>query len=330
MDKSYNKINSVTILRGIAALSVCFVHIGLVINFHVNRLVDYIIMNGQQGVPIFFVISGFIIPYSLYKKGYKLSDFFTFLIRRSVRIDPPYWCTVALLFIIGGLPFSLLNLNLVVLHLFYLVPFVKGAQWYSSIFWTLSIEFQFYILLGLFYPILNRIGPNISVICLVSVSALCIFMQFTYRGIIISNLYDFVIGYIAFLGFINKITKNRTIIILVLYAVFLMFEVSYITGIIPLLTALFILLYKNNKLPNYISFTGKISYSLYLVHLPISYFFATLMHTFITNNFILYPLCLVVSIAFAYLFYRLIEKPSMDLSKNLKQFNFFKNSTTLG
>ena len=325
MDENNNKIKSIIILRGIAALSVCFVHVGIVTNFHVNRLIDFIIMNGQQGVAIFFVISGFIMPYSLYKKGYQLNNFFAFLIRRSVRIDPPYWCTIALLFLIGGLPISLLNLKSIILHIFYLVPFVKGAVWYSSIFWTLSIEFQFYILLGLFYPILNKINPNISIACLILVSAICVFMKFTYRGIIISNLYDFVIGYIVFLGFINKVTKNKTIIILVLFAVFLAFAVSYTTAIVPLLSALFIIFYKNDKLPGYVSFTGNISYSLYLVHLPVSSFFAFQMHRFITNNFLLFPLCIAVSILFAYVFYRLVEKPSMDLSRNIKKIKFFKS-----
>ena len=143
-------------------------------------------------------------------------------------------------------------------------------------------------------------------------------MGYTYRGIIISNFYDFVIGYITFLGFINKISRNISILIIVCFAIFIMLKVSYITSTIPLLTALFIIFYKNNKLPKYISFTGTISYSLYLVHLPVSSFLVSRIHLFITNTYLLYVLCLVISILFAYLFYILIEKPSMNLSKNLK------------
>ncbi len=62
------KIDSVTILRGIASLAVCIVHTSLITGFHSNKFIDYIIMNGQQGVAVFFVLSGFILPYSLYKK----------------------------------------------------------------------------------------------------------------------------------------------------------------------------------------------------------------------------------------------------------------------
>src|ERR1035441_2897196 len=45
---------------------------------------------GWLGVEIFFVISGFIIPYSLYKAGYRVSDFTRFLLKRIARLDPPY------------------------------------------------------------------------------------------------------------------------------------------------------------------------------------------------------------------------------------------------
>jgi peptidoglycan/LPS O-acetylase OafA/YrhL len=317
MQKADNKIDSIIILRGIAALSVCIVHISLVINFHVNKIIDYIIMNGQQGVAIFFVISGFILPYSLYKKGYSIKGFFTFLFRRSIRIDPPYWASIALVFVVGLVPVSALSLYAIVLHVFYLVPFVKGAEWYSGIFWTLSIEFQFYILLGLFYPLLSKINAYYAVMSLLLVSAIFVFMRFTYRGIIISNFYDFVIGYIFFLGFIKKITKTHTLLIAVFFAIFLMAEVSYITGIVPLLAGLFIFLYKNKRLPDYILFTGKISYSLYLVHFPISYIFTRYTRQLIPNNYLLFVSCLTMCILFAWVFYKLIELPSMNLSRKL-------------
>jgi peptidoglycan/LPS O-acetylase OafA/YrhL len=317
MQKTDNKIESIIILRGIAALSVCIVHISLVINFHVNKVIDYIIVNGQQGVAIFFVISGFILPYSLYKKGYTLRGFFTFLFRRSIRIDPPYWATIVLLFVVGLVPVSALSLYAIIMHVFYLVPFVKGVEWYSGIFWTLSIEFQFYILLGLFYPLLSKVNPYIAVICLLLVSAIFVFMRFTYRGIIISNFYDFAIGYIFFLGFIKKLTKTHTLLIITLFAIFLIAEVSYITGIIPLLAGLFIFLYKNKRLPEYILFIGKISYSLYLVHYPISYVFARYSRQFIANNYLLFASCLIMCILFAWVFYKLVEQPSMNLSRKL-------------
>lgn len=43
---------------------------------------------------MFFVISGFIIPYSLYKAGYRRGDFGRFLLKRIARLDPPYFATI--------------------------------------------------------------------------------------------------------------------------------------------------------------------------------------------------------------------------------------------
>lgn len=318
MREDKGKINSIIILRGIAALLICIVHASIIINFHVNKFIDYILTSGQQGVPIFFVISGFILPYSLHKKGYVLNNFFTFLLRRSVRIDPPYWCAIALLFIMRDVPLTLLHLKAIILHIFYLVPFVKGSAWYSGIFWTLSIEFQFYLLLGLFFPILNKINTNLTVVYLLFLSSLFIFLRLDYRGIIVTNFYDFVIGYITFLGFINKITKKATIAIIILFSIFVMREVSYVTGVVPMLTSLFIIFFEKNKLSACLAFTGEISYSLYLIHSPVIALFAREVRGFIVNKFLLFPLCLIISISVAYLFYRLIEKPSIAISKTLK------------
>ncbi|MHB8208815.1 acyltransferase family protein [Mucilaginibacter sp.] len=39
---------------------------------------------------IFFVISGFVIPYSLFKANYELKHYFKFLYKRVLRLHPPY------------------------------------------------------------------------------------------------------------------------------------------------------------------------------------------------------------------------------------------------
>lgn len=316
--KDDQKIGIITVLRGVAAISVCIVHIGLLLNFHVNKVVDFIVKNGQQGVLIFFVISGFVLPYSLYKKDYVLKDFFRFLIRRSIRIDPPYWFTIILLFVSGRLPIYLLSFTTVLLHVFYLVPFVDNSIWYSSVFWTLAIEFQFYVILGLLYPWLNKINVNYAIAFLISVSAIIILMGWDFRGIILMSFHDFATGYIAFFACVNKISKNKALIILLLFSGFVMWKVSYTYGIIPLATAYTIIFLKDMKRKGFLEFPGKISYSLYLIHMPTSVIVIIALQHQIKNNFVLFPLCLAASILFAYLFYLLLEKPSMALAKKIK------------
>ena len=84
------------ILRGIAALSVVFYH------------TDFRVSGGHHtqffGVPIFFVISGFIMCYITRDNPTN------FLRNRAIRIVPMYWlCTLALVLITFKLPIELIS-----------------------------------------------------------------------------------------------------------------------------------------------------------------------------------------------------------------------------
>ncbi|MDB4922670.1 MAG: Peptidoglycan/LPS O-acetylase OafA/YrhL, contains acyltransferase and SGNH-hydrolase domain [Mucilaginibacter sp.] len=290
----------------------------MICDFHVNFIIDYLINVGQQGVVIFFVISGFILPYSLYKKKYVLKDFFSFLLRRSIRIDPPYWCIIALPFIIGVLPISLLNLNSVLLHLFYLVPFVKGTNWFLGVFWTLAIEFQFYLLLGIFFPFLIRIKANVSILILICINIICILSKLNYHGVIIEQMSDFVIGFIAFMAYVKRISLTKGLLVLFALSAYIMVSVSIKSGAVPLSVALFILLYKSQKEIKPLYFLGNISYSLYLIHFPLSLFLVGSIGSHVTNKSLLFGGCLLLSILSAYIFYLLVERYALKLSKMIK------------
>ena len=81
-------------LRGIAALMVVIVHVSMRLEpSWLTTIASY----GQHGVILFFVISGFIIPYSLFKSNYTLRAMANFLWRRILRLNPPYYATLLLL-----------------------------------------------------------------------------------------------------------------------------------------------------------------------------------------------------------------------------------------
>src|ERR1700761_6863297 len=82
-------------LRGLAALSVMWFHftkhmipsIGTGVVYTSGRY-------GWLGVEVFFVISGFVIPYAMHRAGYTISCYGKFLLKRITRLDPPYLLSI--------------------------------------------------------------------------------------------------------------------------------------------------------------------------------------------------------------------------------------------
>src|SRR5262249_41982624 len=137
------------------ALSVCVFHL----NFGILRpWTSYCWL----GVEVFFVISGFIVPYSMARAGYRLTLWPQFMMKRLIRLEPPYLVSIALVMVLGyastmapdfrGLPFDWQWPQLLA-HIGYINAFV-GWPWLNGVYWSLAIEFQFYMLIGLALPAL--------------------------------------------------------------------------------------------------------------------------------------------------------------------------------
>ena len=147
------KLNSnIQFLRGISVIIVFF--------FHFNTKVFNTFF---VGVDIFFLLSGFVITSSIYKKN--KFNFFNFLLRRIKRIYPNLILILFVFFIIFfyfyrdytddyinnffSIIFSLLGLS----NIYYslnptLFYFNEEIRWLIHT-WSLSIEIQYYILFGL-------------------------------------------------------------------------------------------------------------------------------------------------------------------------------------
>ena len=111
---------------------------------------------GPFGVALFFLISGFVIPFSLQKMGS-----LRFLAARALRIYPCYWAATALM--LGAAYLS---------SCYWRVPFhVDGRQLGGNLLlvnaelgqastdmvnWTLSVEVKFYLVAVLLWPLLRR------------------------------------------------------------------------------------------------------------------------------------------------------------------------------
>jgi peptidoglycan/LPS O-acetylase OafA/YrhL len=318
MPKKEEKILGIQYLRGIAALGVVFCHLGFSLTKY--PVTSSIFNYGQYGVHLFFLISGFIVVYSLESTHYKPNQFLTFLLKRSIRIDPPYWTVIILYIFLGfflnqlksyhGITFTF-NVEQLLAHIFYFIPFTN-FPYYNHIFWTLCVEFQFYILIGLFYFLSNKWAYRVGFLILfVALSTI----QFGYNDLIFCYSPIFATG-ISFLIFF----KDRTWANAVLPITFLM-VVAYKFGlpVCGLLSISCIVILIVNRSFRLLYFLGNISYSLYLTHSFVAEIVSGLIKRvpgdLLNQQILCFAIELFCAIAFACLFYVIIERPAVKFSK---------------
>lgn len=314
-------------LRGIAATAVCIFHFTngnpalLPDGSWLKEMGSY----GFLGVEIFFVISGMVIANTMARNDYRISEIGNFLMRRLVRLEPPYLLSIALVLALNflsslapgysGESFSF-NAAQLALHLGYLVPF-WGAEWLSPVYWSLGIELQFYLVMALIFPFLfsRRKWPFplallLSVILFVFVSLEHIFFNYV--------LYFF-IGFLLFMREEKRLDPRLIIGMIALCVAFISWKDGWMNAAAGLFPALFVI-YLGHRRFGAAEFLGKISYSLYLIHVPIGgrvINLAVRVSDHPAFTFLAVLLALSVSIASAYLFYRLIEEPSIRWAKNV-------------
>jgi len=151
-------IVNIQLLRGLAALAVAFYHAGYV--------VPGTIYSDFLAVPIFFVISGFIMTHITRESA----D--AFLLHRAIRIIPLYWLTSAFYAALVVIVYPLLGKqsdNIVTVASFlsdlFFIPRLdsSGEVIYPvlSVGWTLNLEMWFYLLFAAALLISRRFAPAI-------------------------------------------------------------------------------------------------------------------------------------------------------------------------
>ena len=135
-------------LRGIAALCVVYAHFGTRVLPKVHTAVYNFFDPGLYGVLVFFMISGYIVPASLERKG----SVRTFWLSRLFRLFPLFVFAVAAVLLLHDLGWASLrgtNTNVTAsafAHLFMLNDLLGGSD-VIVVLWTLSYEMVFYLLL---------------------------------------------------------------------------------------------------------------------------------------------------------------------------------------
>lgn len=320
-------------MRGVAALAVVLFHYtGSVLpTIRPNALTDPMAY-GKLGVQVFFVISGFVIPYALQRSGYTWSGLRLFMARRFTRIAPPAY--VAALFmilfyysaiIINGHPVEgneipAIGWRSVIGNLTFLAEYMD-TLWFNFVYWSLTAEFEFYLVIGLMFPLLRSGSPTWRVaLLLVAVALSCLIPGpkfFHYSAY-------FLLGMLIYLW--QETTTSRALLIAVgLLTVTLDIVHDHLLAISVSLVATGIIATRTTARTAVTDWLGKVSYSLYIIHVPVAYFAESIvkrlteLHTTPMGKLVLLAGYLILSFIAAELFHRWVERPFINLSKRLGQ-----------
>ena len=135
-------------LRGIAALCVVYAHFGTRVLPQVHRAVYNVFDPGLYGVLVFFLVSGYIVPASLERKG----SVRTFWVSRLFRLFPLFAFAIAAVLLLHGLGLASVrgadhNVTASVLSHLFMLNELLGETNIIVVLWTLSYEMAFYVLL---------------------------------------------------------------------------------------------------------------------------------------------------------------------------------------
>jgi len=310
---------TVDALRGIASLAVCWYHLtNGDRKFLPAGFVTASGSHGDLGVEVFFVISGFVIPYALHRAAYGLRNYPRFVLKRIVRLDPPYLATIAFIltyrYFIWGQQFHF-SARQTLLHLGYVNVFF-GYPWFNVVFWSLAIEFQYYLLIGLAFPLLVSHRATIRILTYASCGTAFLAPSGAF---VFHYLFLFLLGILVFQRKIGLLTRAPFLVLLGTAAAGVWLTMGFLPALVGLASALAIATLEIKG--RLLLFLGSISYSLYLLHEPIggSLISASLRRVQgVGGRFAVLGAAFGASIGAAYLLWRFVERPSQRLASGLK------------
>jgi peptidoglycan/LPS O-acetylase OafA/YrhL len=315
------RISVINALRALAALMVAWGH-------YVGGQGKYIGPTGRYGylgVDIFFVISGFVIPWSLYRSQYALRDYPRFMLKRNVRLYPPYLASIAITVLATNIilvplfkvPHMTVTGRDLLLHFGYLNDLFK-VPWINVVYWTLAIEFQWYLLVGLVMPALA--SRNRLLRFAVTTAMVMAYFTIYWDRLVFHYLPVFLIGVFVF-QYRAELIEKREMLGLIAVMVLATHRISgWLVPLVAVPTGLLIAFstYHNKRMDR----VGDVSYSLYLIHLPIGVSVIGLLSHWLPYSSYFIGVLDVVGVAAstwaAWIMYQFIEKPSQEWSSAIK------------
>jgi peptidoglycan/LPS O-acetylase OafA/YrhL len=293
------------------------------------------------GVDVFFVLSGFVIAYSMAGQAADWRYAGNFILRRSVRLGPAYWVASALMvsYFLAFWPSKWHDFYVmyggvagIVANLFYVqnLSWINPATSILDVSWTLCLEVQFYLtyllVLVLAHYARRRWVAGLGV-ALVAGWSLLHWLQAPTSDFA-GRAWTFFLG-VALYGALTRGVAWPVVLgpLSALAAYFIWRPDTH--SLATLATALLIYVVGvSGKLGSFMNFRpllhlGRISYSIYLLHMVLGLNFLSQTAARIGANraaaWTAYAVAVVLALAGAELLHRWVEAPSNRWSQRLKR-----------
>jgi len=316
-------------MRGYAAVWVMAAHVIGAFLSGFPPLLDHVLNLGRNGIFVFFVLSAFTITLSL-QRGFNPVEY---ALKRFLRIAPAYYVMLVVMLPLGGSYWAIhfntpYDFTSFVYHISFLnwIDF-RQANNALGVEWTLSIEMLYYLLLPAIIAISKSTSGGILLL-VVGVAALfyphAVEVSVAHKWAPWPYLICFVSGVLAYRLWTSvayaKIFKSGFLIPVLVLALMLSprpgnleFDLLWWSFI----TCCFLFCGHSSAAKVFFEnkaalFFGRISYSLYLVHLPI----AGVVSKFVSGWFGV-ALTLIASIAAAIFLYRYVEVRGQMIGRSL-------------
>lgn len=258
----------------------------------------------------------------MHRGRFQLKKIGAFIARRWVRIEIPYIASIVVYVLIAlawalkqGIAFEFDPVRFIH-HLIYSVSFTD-YHWYNEIYWTLAIEFQFYLIIALLFPLFIsgntwiRYG-SIVAFCALSFAVPDLRFVFRYAPM-------FAVGILMYLQYFTRDKQHWASLPLIgLFLVQIGFSFDIAAAVFILLSLLVLMRPVSER--NVLSRFGKMGYSFYLIHGAaggsLIYFLAKNASGDLSKIGIVIA-GLAISFVAALAFYKLIEAPSIRWSKRV-------------
>ncbi len=178
--------NNFDLLRILAALQVAIIHSAVHLKLGFGPFLNALSM--FPGVPVFFVISGFLVSESLER-----STLQTYFVKRALRIFPGMWMCLVVSIVIAAafgvsfahptvVPWVLGQLTIVQ---FYNPDFLRsfGVGVLNGSLWTIPVELQFYLVLPVIYWLTRS---NLLLVALTA-AAIVVSQLFVFAGVAVAE-----------------------------------------------------------------------------------------------------------------------------------------------